>query len=306
MTLLAEVSYTGDSNTTQFALTFEYLDVSHLGVFLDGVAQTTGFTVTQSTITFDTAPATGVVVLFKRVTPIDARIVDFQDGSVLTESDLDKSANQNFFVVQEIVDGVANKMGVDTDNKFDAQNKIIKNVADGSADTDAVNVRTVNSLTSTAVTTVNNAIATVNSSVATVNQAVTDSVTAKNQAEGFKNDTQTLKTDVTQLKADTQTLKDDTNTLFTSTQTLLSSASLPQTLSGNAGKFLQVNNAESSYELVSSVASPKFYGLKINGSNLEVTTSSSGNYNTTDYDYQLIAENVSFQIVNNTLQIDLP
>ena len=306
MTLLAEVSYTGDSNTTQFALTFEYLDVSHLGVFLDGVAQTTGFTITQSTITFDTAPATGVVVLFKRVTPIDARIVDFQDGSVLTESDLDKSANQNFFVVQEIVDGVANKMGVDTDNKFDAQNKVIKNVADGSADTDAVNVRTVNSLTASAVTTANNAVSTVNQAVTDATNAKNDAVQAKTDAEQAETDTLALKSDVTQLKADTLQLKNDTNTLYTSTQTLLSSASLPQTLSGNAGKFLQVNSGETSYELVSSVASPKFYGLKLSNGQLNQTTSTTGNYNVSDYDYQLIAENITFQIVNNTLQIDLP
>ena len=93
--------------------------------------------------------------------------------------------------------------------------------------------------------------------------------------------------------------------LITSTQTLLASASLPQTLSGNAGKFLQVNSGETSYELVSSVASPKFYGLKLTNGQLNVTTSTTGN-NVSDYDYQLIAENVTFQIVNNTLQIDLP
>ena len=87
---------------------------------------------------------------------------------------------------------------------------------------------------------------------------------------------------------------------------MLASASLPQTLSGNAGKFLQVNSGETSYELVSSVASPKFYGLKLSNGQLNQTTSTTGNYNVSDYDYHLISENITFQIVNNTLQIDLP
>ena len=84
-------------------------------------------------------------------------------------------------------------MGVDTDDKFDALNKVIKNVFDGSADTDAVNVKELNSLTASAVTTANNA-------VSTVNQAVTDATNAKNDAVSAKNDAE-------QAEANTLTLK---------------------------------------------------------------------------------------------------
>ena len=51
-------------------------------------------------ITLASTPANGAVVLIKRVTPIDSRLVDFQDGSVLSATDLDKSADQNFYAAQ--------------------------------------------------------------------------------------------------------------------------------------------------------------------------------------------------------------
>ena len=80
-----------------------------------------------------------VVVLIKRETPTNARLVDFQDGSVLTESDLDKSADQNFFIAQEINDESQSAMKLATDDTFDALNKRIKNVADPVNNNDAVN-----------------------------------------------------------------------------------------------------------------------------------------------------------------------
>ena len=83
-------------------------------------------------------PANGVVVLIKRETPTNARLVDFQDGSVLTESDLDKSADQNFFIAQEINDESQSAMKLDNSDRFDALNKRIINVADPTAGQDAV------------------------------------------------------------------------------------------------------------------------------------------------------------------------
>ena len=83
-------------------------------------------------------PANGVVVLIKRETPTDSRLVDFQDGSVLTESDLDKSADQNFFIAQEINDEFQSVLKLNTSDRFDALNKRIINVADPTSAQDAV------------------------------------------------------------------------------------------------------------------------------------------------------------------------
>ena len=129
MSFNARVSYTANGSNATFAITFAFLDSTHVKVFLDGVA-TTAFSISGSNVIMNSNPANGVVVLIKRETPTDARLVDFQDGSVLTESDLDKSADQNFFIAQEINDESQSAMKLATDDTFDALNKRIKNVAD--------------------------------------------------------------------------------------------------------------------------------------------------------------------------------
>ena len=137
MSFNARVSYTANGSNATFAITFAFLDSTHVKVFLDGVA-TTAFTISGSNVIMNSNPANGVVVLIKRETPTDARLVDFQDGSVLTESDLDKSADQNFFIAQEINDESQSAMKLDNSDRFDALNKRIINVADPTSAQDAV------------------------------------------------------------------------------------------------------------------------------------------------------------------------
>jgi hypothetical protein len=138
MSFLAQVSYTGNGSTTQYSITFPYIDVTHVKAYLNGTL-TSAYTISSSTLTFTTAPANGVVIRIERETPNDNRLVDFTDGSVLTEQDLDRSADQNFYIAQEITDDSASKLGLDTDDKYNAQSKIIKNLANPVDDTDAVN-----------------------------------------------------------------------------------------------------------------------------------------------------------------------
>ena len=127
-TYYAQVTYTGNGSTTDYSITFDFIDSSHVKAFLDGV-ETSAFTVSSSTLTFTTAPANNVAIRIERQTPIDNRLVDFTDGSVLTESDLDKSADQNFFVAQEITDDSLSTMKIGADDKFDGQSKVIKDLA---------------------------------------------------------------------------------------------------------------------------------------------------------------------------------
>ena len=101
MSYLARVTYTGNGSTTGYAIPFSYIATSHIQAFIDNV-QTTAFSVAGSTLTFNSAPANSAVITIKRVTPTNARLVDFTDGSVLTEADLDKSADQNFYIAQEV------------------------------------------------------------------------------------------------------------------------------------------------------------------------------------------------------------
>nr|BAR33316.1 tail fiber [uncultured Mediterranean phage uvMED] len=137
-TYYAQVSYTGDGSTTQYSITFPFIDSTHVKAFINGV-ETSAFTISSSTLTFTSAPANSATIRIERQTPITGRLVDFTDGSVLTESDLDKSADQNFFVAQEITDDSQSSMKIGTDDKFDGQSKVIKDVANPVNANDAVN-----------------------------------------------------------------------------------------------------------------------------------------------------------------------
>ena len=135
---LSYVSYTANGSTNQFDITFPYIESSHIKVYVNNVEDTSFTFITTTRIQTSSTPTNGQVVKIDRDTPTSARIVDFQDGSVLTESDLDKSANQNFFIATETVDEVADKLGKANDGIYDAGSTRIKNVANPTSDQDAV------------------------------------------------------------------------------------------------------------------------------------------------------------------------
>ena len=121
--------YTGDGSTATFSITFDYQKESEISVTVDGVAQS-GFTFPSSTqVQLTTAPAASTLVRIRRTTDLDAREVDFASGSVLTEEDLDNSNIQVFHAAQEAIDTSNDAISLDDDDKWDAQSKVIKNVA---------------------------------------------------------------------------------------------------------------------------------------------------------------------------------
>ena len=138
MSFLARVSYTANGNTNTFSFSFPYILTSHVKAYVDGVEDTSITFPTASSVQLSSTPANGAVVLIQRITPSDARLVDFQDGSVLTSSDLDQSADQNFFLSQETSDNVQSKLGLDASDRFDALNKRIINLANPVDNQDAV------------------------------------------------------------------------------------------------------------------------------------------------------------------------
>ena len=136
------------SGETFYDISLDYLSTSHIEVHVDGTKQTSGFTVTSSPnrVTFDSATTSGSIILIKRVTPktkteFQSNVVDFTDGSVLTETDLDNAALGLLYISQEAEDSATSEaLGLDQiDENWTAENKRIKNVSDPSAATDAVN-----------------------------------------------------------------------------------------------------------------------------------------------------------------------
>ena len=136
-------TYTGDGSTLNYSVTFPYIEQAHVVVTLDGVTKTLNtdysFT-TSSTITFTIAPSASVVIKFTRSSSRTTRLVDYQDGSTLTEATLDQDGNQSFYMAQEAIDITDNNISLSTaTDQWDALNKRITNVANPVNNNDAVN-----------------------------------------------------------------------------------------------------------------------------------------------------------------------
>ena len=107
-TTATATTHTGNGSTNNFAISFSFLANNEVDVTVAGVLKTldTHYTISGSTVSFTSGntPANGAAVKFQRDTNISAKKVDFQDGSVLTETDLDTNSDQVLFAQQEITD----------------------------------------------------------------------------------------------------------------------------------------------------------------------------------------------------------
>jgi len=107
-------NHTGNGSTANFSISFSYLSTAEIDVTVGGVLKTLGthYTVNGSTLTFTSGniPSNGTAIKFQRDTDISAKKVDFADGSVLTETDLDNNSDQILFAQQEINDIVTNDL----------------------------------------------------------------------------------------------------------------------------------------------------------------------------------------------------
>ncbi len=104
--------HTGNGSAGPFNVSFSYLSEAEVDVTVGGAAKTLGthytFTsATQITFTSGNEPSNFVAIKFQRNTNVSSKAVDFNDGSVLTEVDLDNQSDQILFSMQEIVDSGA-------------------------------------------------------------------------------------------------------------------------------------------------------------------------------------------------------
>jgi len=87
-----ETNYTGNASTTAFALTFAFAANAHVKVYLGGVLQASGYSITGAgnpsggTLTFSAAPGSGVAVKARRVTPLTQDIDVVNNGTVFASS----------------------------------------------------------------------------------------------------------------------------------------------------------------------------------------------------------------------------
>ena len=128
-------NHTGNGTEVNYSISFEYITTSEIVVTVAGVTKTIGthYTVSGSTVTFTVGnvPANSAAIKFQRNTNISTKSVDFQDGSVLTEADLDSNTNQVLFAEQEITDKLN---GIEEGATGDQTNAEIRTAVEAASD----------------------------------------------------------------------------------------------------------------------------------------------------------------------------
>ena len=146
------------SGQVDFDFPFPYLDDSHVIVQLDdSTSESPGgkfYTVASSNYTiitspatlirFTTAPETGARLRIKRDSNASTALVDFENGSVLTEVELDRAYLHNLYLNEEIEEGSGKKVMTKNDveddpneGNFEADLAKIVDLADPTAAQDA-------------------------------------------------------------------------------------------------------------------------------------------------------------------------
>lgn len=268
---LAKVTYTGDGSNQNYSVTFPYLTSSHVLVYVNGVlkAVTTDYTWTNSTtIRFNSAPANGAVILIKRSSNQSARLTDYQDGSTLTEAQLDADANQMFYMAQEAIDITADNIGLSaTTNQWDAVSKRITNVVDPSSAQDAATKNYVDTIATTAIASATSAgVASVNSAgttqVAAVNSAGATQISlATTQATNASNSASAAATSASNASSSASSASTSASNASTSATNAASSASSASTSATNAA-----NSASAAAASAASISYPASGMVKSTGS----------------------------------------
>ena len=138
MATYSRVTYTGTGSAFNASFSFPYLNQSDIYVYVNGVSVPFTF-LNTSTVTPTAIPAAGAVVQVRRDTQKITSPVNFTDGSVILEKDLDLLSTYSLYLAQEASDAVTTSITLNTSNLFDAQGVRLVNVANPVDLTDAVN-----------------------------------------------------------------------------------------------------------------------------------------------------------------------
>ncbi|MEZ2409838.1 phage tail fiber protein [Bosea sp. RCC_152_1] len=133
---LSYAQFPGDGVTPTFAVPFPYLAKGHVSVRVNLVPVSFTWDDGQ-TVRISPGYEPGVVEV-RRTTPRETPMVDFQDGSVLVETDLDLSALQTFYIVQEAIDIAGGTLELKADGSYGAAGRRISDIGDPTSPRDAV------------------------------------------------------------------------------------------------------------------------------------------------------------------------
>jgi hypothetical protein len=136
------VDYTATAAQTDFAFSFDYLEDEHVTVEIDGVVQLTSdysiVTTPSTKVVLNVGATAGQIVRVRRKSQPDTNLVDFVNGSVLTESELDRAYLHNRYLAEEISELNDQSLQVEAGGtQWDAKSLRIKNVGTPTDTTDA-------------------------------------------------------------------------------------------------------------------------------------------------------------------------
>lgn len=136
MTTSTTATFIGNGTTTDFAFSFDYLRKEFVQVTVEGVPASFTF-LTSQTVKITPAPASGKIVIIRRVTDRD-RLVEFVDGSVLGAGDLNVSQLQAIHIAAEALDAAGSSLLIDQSGAYAAGFRRLTQVAPPTQPSDAV------------------------------------------------------------------------------------------------------------------------------------------------------------------------
>ena len=283
-------TYTGNGSTTNYSITFPYIEQAHVVVTVDGVTKslTTDYTFSNSsTIAFNSAPASSAVIKFTRSSNRTARLTDYQDGSTLTEATLDQDGNQTFFMAQEAIDITENTIGLSTStDQWDANSKRITNVANPTSNQDAVTKHYLENTwlsasDKSAINAVNSNITNinaVNSNSSNINSAVSNATNINTVATNIAS-VNTVATDIAKVIVVANDLNETVSEIETAAADLQETTSEIDVV---ANAITNVDNVGNNIANVNTVATniSNINAVNSNSTNINAVNSNSSNINT--------------------------
>lgn len=98
--------YEGDGVTMLYDISFPYLSKTHVVVFVNDILKSFTWVNAARVELLYSIPVIGDIIRIQRFTENNTFLVDFVDGNLLTENDLDVASLQNFYLTQESLDMV--------------------------------------------------------------------------------------------------------------------------------------------------------------------------------------------------------
>ena len=136
---VTENTYTGNGSTTNYSITFPYLEKTDVKVSLNGSLTTSYTFANATTISFISAPANGSKIRIYRDTSLESLYANFFSGSAIRAGDLNNNFLQSNYSAQEVRSRNLDPSNAVFTGNVDFNNFKGINLANGTNAGDAVN-----------------------------------------------------------------------------------------------------------------------------------------------------------------------